>query len=533
MRLKLIWLCSFFLSIILAVGIYSLIQTFNIVHYLNDISKVQLPAVRKISIVDMHHDGLTGIVYKAMYAGENGDKTSLLEIQKSHSETGTEMQRLMKEIGELDLRAETKKAIGESLPAISNYIEQAKIIIDYNLEGKRAEAVVKLSDFNSAFKALEEKLDTLGSAIEADAEKGQKQAADIESTSKKTNIIVLLSSFIIGALSSWFIVRGLMKNIALTVESLSNSAHDVQNSAQKMNGLSRKLAVTVENQASSITESVTAMDEISAMIKNNANSAVNASDLSLKTKQSAESGKQTVDKMMKGMQEISESYDQIQLSVSQNSEDILKIIEVISQIAKKTEVINDIVFQTKLLSFNASVEAARAGEAGKGFAVVAEEVGNLAQMSGKASFDIAKMLAESQEQVKILADKTTLNINQIVGMGRAKVESGTTVASECLSELEKISQAIDELDFSVKEISQAVKEQSIGVDEVNIALKRLDEAMIESNHMSERAKNTSEGLSAQAHSLRAAIQGLRKILGSKKSYETPPIEKFTEGLAEA
>ncbi len=50
-------------------------------------------------------------------------------------------------------------------------------------------------------------------------------------------------------------------------------------------------------------------------------------------------------------------------------------------IGDKTKVINDIVFQTKRLSFNASVEAARAGEHGKGFAVVAEEVGNLAQMS--------------------------------------------------------------------------------------------------------------------------------------------------------
>ena len=58
------------------------------------------------------------------------------------------------------------------------------------------------------------------------------------------------------------------------------------------------------------------------------------------------------------------------------------------QIKDKVNIINDIVFQTKLLSFNASVEAARAGENGKGFAVVAEEVGNLASVSGKAANEI-------------------------------------------------------------------------------------------------------------------------------------------------
>ena len=78
----------------------------------------------------------------------------------------------------------------------------------------------------------------------------------------------------------------------------------------------------------------------------------------------------------------------------------LEILGYIKSIEEKTKVINDIVFQTKLLSFNASVEAARAGEQGKGFAVVAEEVGNLATMSGTSAEEISKLLESSISHIE-------------------------------------------------------------------------------------------------------------------------------------
>ena len=73
-----------------------------------------------------------------------------------------------------------------------------------------------------------------------------------------------------------------------------------------------------------------------------------------------------------------------------------------------------IVFQTKLLSFNASVEAARAGEYGKGFSVVAEEVGNLAQMSGIAAKDISALLQSSVKKVEQIATESKTKIDRLV-----------------------------------------------------------------------------------------------------------------------
>lgn len=95
------------------------------------------------------------------------------------------------------------------------------------------------------------------------------------------------------------------------------------------------------------------------------------------------------------MREIDSSNKELVKEIERNNTELTKITNMISEINEKTQVINDIVFQTKLLSFNASVEVVRAGEHGKGFAVVAEEVGNLASMSGKASLDISEMLETS------------------------------------------------------------------------------------------------------------------------------------------
>ncbi|NOT78934.1 MAG: methyl-accepting chemotaxis protein [Bacteriovoracaceae bacterium] len=336
--------------------------------------------------------------------------------------------------------------------------------------------------------------------------------------------IVLLIIFALSLAACHILVKNIMKGVNETVESLSQTVHDLQNSSQKMNLVSRSLTSSVDRQVSSITESVTAMDEISATIKNNDQSATHAYHLSGLTKNSAESGKKTVDRMIIEMKEISSSYDDIHKNVIENSEEIKKIINVISEIAKKTEVINDIVFQTKLLSFNAAVEAARAGESGKGFAVVAEEVGKLASMSGQAATDINQMLVNSQEQVRIIAETTTSNISQIVSHGRDKVLNGNSVANDCLNELNQIISCVNDQDNSINQISVAIKEQSAGVDEVNKALKHLNDDTTNSVDMSTRSKEASDDLKNQSHRLRVSIQSLRKMLGAKKSYDVAALE---------
>jgi methyl-accepting chemotaxis protein len=348
------------------------------------------------------------------------------------------------------------------------------------------------------------------------AEQLTTEAFKTANAQQRNMLVFILFSIIIVIAVSLIITTRLSGQIESVVDQFSNSAHDVQNSSQKMDLISNKLYRSVQTQISSITQSAAAMDEISAMLKNNSTSSQNASVLSDDTKSSALKGKDTVDKMVNEVKSIAVSYDDIQESIEKNNQDINRIIEVIEEIAKKTEVINEIVFQTKLLSFNASVEAARAGEAGKGFSVVAEEIANLAAMSGKASQDISLMLTKSKDQVRDIAITTKLHVDKIVIEGRGKIVNGNAVALECMEELDNIINCVNRLDGSIQEINSAIHEQSSGVDEVNSAMKHLENATHETTDMSEKSKEASLDLRNQSQELRNSVQVLRKILGAKK-----------------
>lgn len=135
---------------------------------------------------------------------------------------------------------------------------------------------------------------------------------------------------------------------------------------------------------------------------------------SKKSTHAAEVGVSSVQSMLGAMSEIGNSSQQMKIQFEESNKRILEIIKVINEISNRTQVINDIVFQTKLLSFNASVEAARAGEYGKGFAVVAEEIGILASRSGESSKEINQMLTEGMSQVTRIIAQNKEEFEQMI-----------------------------------------------------------------------------------------------------------------------
>jgi methyl-accepting chemotaxis protein len=148
----------------------------------------------------------------------------------------------------------------------------------------------------------------------------------------------------------------------------------------------------------------------------------------------------------------------------------------IQEIAQKISIINDIAFQTNLLSLNAAVEAARAGEAGKGFSVVAAEVKKLADRSRVAADDIHRLSRTCVVQTE------------------KSVESVKTLEPEIMKTVQL-----------VQEISMASKEQNAGAEQVNMALQQL-------NQITQKNSNNSQSIANQAKDLEEQADKLSKLV---------------------
>jgi methyl-accepting chemotaxis protein len=206
------------------------------------------------------------------------------------------------------------------------------------------------------------------------------------------------------------------------------------------------LTEAASREAASIEESSASLEEIAAMIKQNAESTGQANQLML-------SAKADIQKANKSMAELTDSMKEIN-KASQQTQKIVKSID-------------EIAFQTNLLALNASVEAARAGEAGAGFAVVADEVRNLAMRATESAHHSSSLIRDIVDKVK---------------NGENLVNATSAVFAQVTSSSDKVVELMGD-------ISIASQEQSRGIDQVNMAI-------AEMNITTQQTAGNAESLSA-------------------------------------
>jgi len=163
-------------------------------------------------------------------------------------------------------------------------------------------------------------------------------------------------------------------------------------------------------------------------------------------------------------------------SVRKSSNTTMKSVESMKQIAEKIKIINDIAFQTNILSLNASVEAARAGDHGKGFAVVASEVRKLAENSKLAADEIEKLSAK-----------------------------GVSLSDEAYRELSAVVPQIEETVRLVSEIASNSIEQNNGTSQVNSSIAHLNIVTQQNATVSEKLASNAEQLKIHAQKLKEKI----------------------------
>ncbi|MFY9104266.1 methyl-accepting chemotaxis protein [Aliarcobacter cryaerophilus] len=257
----------------------------------------------------------------------------------------------------------------------------------------------------------------------------------------------------------------LMESINLLGKELGNSAKNnfqngetLENSASTMTNSMNNLAEKANEQAASLEETAAALEEITSITRNNTQNATKMATLGQVVKKSVLSGEELASKTASSMDEINEKVKAINSAIT---------------------VIDQIAFQTNILSLNAAVEAATAGEAGKGFAVVAQEVRNLANRS-----------AEAAKEIKNLVEEANIKTND-----------GKLISSDMIEGYKELNKNISETIHIIEDVSAASKEQMLGIEQINQTVNMLDRVTQENAFESNQIKDISQSVSTLAYEL--------------------------------
>ncbi len=257
----------------------------------------------------------------------------------------------------------------------------------------------------------------------------------------------------------------LMESINLLGKELGNSARNnyyngetLEKSSSTMTNSMNNLAEKANEQAASLEETAAALEEITSITRNNTQNATKMATLGQVVKKSVLSGEELASKTASSMDEINEKVKAINSAIT---------------------VIDQIAFQTNILSLNAAVEAATAGEAGKGFAVVAQEVRNLANRS-----------AEAAKEIKNLVEEANIKTND-----------GKLISSDMIEGYKELNKNISETINIIEDVSAASKEQMLGIEQINQTVNMLDRVTQENAFESNQIKEISQSVSTLAYEL--------------------------------
>ncbi len=253
-------------------------------------------------------------------------------------------------------------------------------------------------------------------------------------------------------------LRVMQTSLSQVVDSVRKGSESVAAASGEIAQGNRDLSARTEQQASALEQTVASMVELSATVKQNAESAFQANQLAQNSSNVAVKGGEVVAQVVDTMKGINDA-----------SRKIWDIIGVIDGIA----------FQTNILALNAAVEAARAGEQGRGFAVVASEVRSLAGRSADAAKEIKSLISASVERVE---------------QGAALVDQAGATMSEVVDSIKRVTDLVGE-------ISAASSEQTRGVAQIDHAVSQLDQTTQQNAALVEEMAAAAGSLKSQADDL--------------------------------
>lgn len=270
-------------------------------------------------------------------------------------------------------------------------------------------------------------------------------------------------------------LRGLADKLAVSTNAVERNSLKLKTTSERLKASSEiqlEQSRDIKNMADTTLDLVTSVKKHTEFSFNKSEETL---DTALQGASAATELDRTVEKLISTIDEFNKRSIENHLKLS-------TIQAAVQQIQQKTDTINEIVFQTKLLSFNASVEAARSGEAGKGFAVVAEEIGKLAQYSGTSAGEIEQIVKDARMQIDSIAGEILLQSQsdeKVFLKGKQELQTHLEALNRHMASIKSNAKATADTLSGVKAEAAKLEQKAAAFDERSLQLSEASAANLE------------------------------------------------------
>ena len=407
----------------------------------------------------------------------------------------------------------------------AEYTKQDQIILNTFLNGQAAQAQESFfTELSSISQKLFVELDNVKNSTGIQIQNDKSAISAKVKKNISLGIIVFALVCLVITIVSLSIRSVINKEFISLVRDLNQNAHEIDSLSSNLKKSSNNLNDKSTTTVSALVQTSASLTELGAMVDKNKEDAEESKKFSFHTFEQAKYGFQKVEEMLAAMQQIESNSANILKSIENGTQDMLNLITYFKEIGDKTQIINDIVFQTKILSFNASVEAARAGEHGRGFAIVAQEIGKLAEVSGKAAIEITDILSKNMTAANQTVDTVRSSTQKVVVESKQSIVDGSSTAKNCQEALNSIIGSIQKVTDSASRIAEATKEQSQAMEQVNQAIYEIDNSTKQNALEAHSLFKASEDLTTYASSLSERSLFFEKFIFSKNRESNQAVE---------